>query len=182
MSVSYRLADVLQAREKSPARLSRELRLGTSPALSRRRWIVGLAFFGMAMGKIVSLYQMGILRHLPDLPGRLFNAEKVDASNYAYKRLQTPDGFLMVITYAITAALAAAGGRDRATSHPVLPVLMAAKAGYDVATTAKLSREEWQENRALCGYCTAAALASLVILKLSLPEAARAAERLAGRR
>jgi len=89
--------------------------------------MLGLSFVGLAMGQIVSLYRMGILRRLPDIPLWPFNATRVDAAPYAYKRLQTPDGVLMIGTYAVTAALVAVGGRDRAARSPALPLLLAAK-------------------------------------------------------
>lgn len=162
-----------------PTRLSRELRTGRSPDLSRRRWIVGLSLFGAAMGGVVSAYQMGMVRRLPDPPVGPFDASKVDASDYAYKRMDVPDGLLMLTTYAVTATLAGAGGERRAEEQPHLPLLTAGKAAYDVVTTARLAREEWAENGALCAYCQAASVASLAIAALALPEAARAAQHLA---
>lgn len=164
-----------------PSQLSRELREATSPDLTRRRWAVGLSLFGAAMGQLVGLYQTGILKRLPDPPVGPFDSEKVDASDYAYKRLQTPDGFLMLGTYAVTGALVAAGGKDRATEQPWLPIAAAAKVAYDVYTNLTLAREEWADNRALCVYCQSASLASIASLALVLPEAARAATHLLGR-
>lgn len=41
---------------------------------------------------------MGLVRRLPDLPVGPFDASKVDAADYAYKRLQVPDGVLMLLT------------------------------------------------------------------------------------
>jgi uncharacterized membrane protein len=162
-----------------PAQLSRELREETSPDLRRRRWVVGLSIFGSVAAQIVALYQTGIIKRLPDPPGP-FDSDKVDASDYAYKRLQTPDGFLMLGTYAVTGALAAAGGKDRATQQPWLPIAAAAKTLYDAATTVKLGREEWAENKALCAYCQAATLATFASAALTLPEALRAASHLLG--
>ena len=71
------------------------------------------------------------------------------------------------------------GGARRAEEAPHLPLLSAAKAAYDVVTTARLAREEWDENRALCAYCQAATALTLVSAALTLPEAARAVRRLA---
>ena len=132
------------------------------------------------MGGVVGLYQTGLLRRLPDLPVGPFDASRVDASDYAYKRLETPDGLLMVATYAATAILAGAGGRDRARERPWLPVALAAKTLYDSYVALKLAREEWAENEALCGYCQTATLASLASAALALPEAAGAVARLVG--
>lgn len=162
----------------TPAQLSRELRLGDDPHLNRRRWIVGLSFVGAGAGIIVGLYQMGILRRLPDLPFWPFNATEVDASDYAYKRMQTPDGLLMVASYALTAILAGAGGRKRPKDMPLVPIAMAAKTIYDAGLALKLGREEWQEKRLLCGYCQAATIASLVTVALAMPEALNAARNL----
>ncbi len=81
-------------------------------------------------------------------------------------------------TYAATAILAGAGGRNRASEHPVLPLALAAKTLYDPATALKLAREEWDENRAFCGCCQTATVASLASAVLALPEAAEAVEAL----
>ncbi len=157
----------------SPAQLSKELRSATSPDLRRRRWLVGLSLLGSTIGQVVTLYQFGIVRHLPDPPGRLFDSNRVNASTYAYKRLQMPDAVLMIGTYAVTAALAAAGPENRAERTPLLPVALAAKTLFDVATNLILAREEWQENQALCAYCQTASALSLASAVLAVPEAAR---------
>ncbi len=162
-----------------PAQLSHELREETSPDLARRRWAIGLSFAGVLIGKVVGAYQTGIIKRLPDiLPGRIWDAEKVDASDYAYKRMQMPDAPLMIVTYGMTAALAAAGGKDRARQNPALPIAAAAKAGLDLATCLKLAREEWQENKAFCSWCQMATLISAATLALSLPEAMKAARQI----
>ncbi len=163
-----------------PATLSRELREESGPDLKRRRWTIGLSFAGSAIGMVVGAYQTGLLKRLPEiLPGRVFDAEKVDASDYAYKRMQTPDGLLMAITYAVTAALAGAGGKDRARQNPALPIAASAKAGYDFAIALTLGREEWQDNKALCSWCQIATLISAASFALTVPEAVRAARQIA---
>lgn len=166
----------------SARQLSRELREAQTPDLSRRRWLIGLSLVGAAMGQIVSLYQTGIIRHLPDPPLPVFDSDKVDASEYAYKRFQTPDALMMVVNYGVTAWLAGAGGKDRADTLPLLPVAMALKVLGDAAFAVELGREEWQENKALCAYCQAATLVSLVSLALVVPETRRAIGTLLGRR
>lgn len=165
-----------------PTQLSRELREAQNPDLTRRRWLVGLSLLGVAMGQIVSLYQMGILKNLPDPPVGPFDSARVDASEYAYKRLQTPDALIMVVTYGLTAWLAGAGGKDRATATPLLPVVMGLKIVTDAATSLELGREEWNDNKALCVYCQVATVASLASLVIAYPETRRALGHLLGRR
>lgn len=165
----------------TPSQLSRELRLGETDDLTRRRAVVALSNVGALAGIIVSLYQTGVIRHLPDLPGKLWNADKVDASDYAYKRAQTPDALMMTVSYGVTAWLAGAGGKDRAAAHSWLPVALAVKVLNDAAFALKLGQEEWAENKALCWYCQSATLASLTSVPLVLPEAIRGLKRIFGR-
>ena len=157
-----------------PRQLSKELREGRTADLTRRRWVVGLSLVGTAMGSIVSLYQTGILRTLPYPSGSIFDSARVDASDYGYRRLQTPDALMMVVSYGLTAWLAGAGGKDRARTLPLLPVLMGLKVIGDLVTALELGREEWQENKALCAYCQVATLCSLASVALAFPEARRA--------
>lgn len=158
----------------NPTQLSHELREEQTPDLTRRRWMIGLSLLGVAAGQIVSMYQTGILKHLPDPPVDVFDSDKVDASDYAYKRLETPDAFMMIVNYGITAWLAAAGGKNRAASRPWLPIATAVKAIADTALDVQLAREEWQENKALCAYCQAATVISAATVALAVPEAIKA--------
>lgn len=156
-----------------PRQLSKELREGQSADLTRRRWVLGLSLVGTAMGAIVSLYQTGIIRTLPDPPGSIFDSARVDASDYGYRRLQTPDALMMVVSYGVTAWLAGAGGKDRAGALPWVPVAMGLKIVADVLTALELGREEWQENKALCAYCQVATICSLASAALAFPEVKR---------
>ena len=165
----------------SPTQLSRQLRTGDSPDLDRRRKVLGLSMVGVTAGVLVSLYQTGVIHHLPDPPVGPFDSDRVDASDYAYKRAQTPDGLAMLVTYGVTALLAGAGGEDRARTLPWLPLALAAKVASDVATNLKLAQEEWAENGAFCAYCQAANLASLASVPLVIPEARKALRHLLGR-
>lgn len=162
----------------TPRQLSRELRTGQSPDMQRRRWIVGLSMVGALAGQIVSLYQTGVLKTLPDPPLPIFQSARVDASNYAYKRMQTPDGLIMLVSYGLTALLAGAGGERRARTLPWLPLLMGAKIAFDVVTAFTLAGEEWAENKALCAYCQAATVASVASLAVAVPELLAAARQL----
>lgn len=54
----------------NPRQLSHELRNEISPDLKRRRWIFGLSMVGIAAGKRVSLYQMGMIACLAVAGGK----------------------------------------------------------------------------------------------------------------
>ena len=158
----------------NPTQLSRELREGQSPELTNRRWIIGLSLLGAAAGQIVTLYQTGIIKRLPDPPIPYVDSNKVNASDYAYKRLNTPDAVMMIVTYGLTAWLAAAGGKDRARKQPWLPIALGAKILADVGTNLQLASEEWAENKAFCAYCQTASALSIASAALAVPEVIKA--------
>lgn len=120
---------------------------------------------------VISPYELGILPHLhePPIPG--LDADRIDASDEAYERLDMPDGVLGLGSYAATLALAAAGGDDRHRTRPWLPMALAAKATLDAAQAARLTRDHWVRHRAFCSWCLGAAAATFVALPLALPEA-----------
>jgi DNA-binding MarR family transcriptional regulator len=83
-------------------KLSEELRTSESGNLRRRRAVVGLSMLGTASLGLVALYQMGIIKHLPEPRVKLLNAEKVDASPEAYEWLSTPDALPGIASFGTT--------------------------------------------------------------------------------
>ena len=155
----------------NPEELSRQLRQGSSRFLKHRRGTVGLSLAAIGSLGMVSLYQVGIIRRVPEPPLPFLDADGVDAAPEAYEVLDTPDAVLGIASYALTAALAAAGGEDRARERPWLPLALAGKVAFDVVQAGKLTLEQWTEHRAFCLWCLAAAGASFATAPLVLPEA-----------
>ncbi len=114
-----------------PEELSRQLREGDGSFLARRRGVVGLSLISVGSMALISLYQMGIIEHLPEPPLPHFDADKVDAAAEAYAKLSTPDAVIGLGNYAATLGLAAMGGQDRATERPWIPLALAAKVAFD---------------------------------------------------
>ena len=98
---------------------------------------------------MVSLYQTGIVRHLPDPPLPGFDSDRVDASGEAYETLKTPDATLGIASYGATLALIGMGTADRARSQPWIPLAAAAKLAYDSAGAAWLTAEQISKHRAV---------------------------------
>ena len=165
----------------TPEELSRYLRQGTGEHLGRRRGVVALSLLGAAaMGPIV-LYQMGLIKHLPEPPLPGLDADAVDAAAEAYAVLHTPDAVLGIVNYGLTMGLAAAAGEDRVTERPWLPLALAAKVGFDVAIAAKLTVEQWTKHRAFCSWCLLGAGVSFASAPLVVPEAREALRHLGGK-
>ena len=162
----------------TPDELSRELRQGYSPFLKRRRGIIGLCFFSCGVLGAVALYQIGILKKLPEPRGRSFDAEKVNGSREAYSMLATPDALLGLTSYAVTAALAGMGSEHRSRTHPWIPIAMGGKLLVDSAMAAKLTVDEATKFRAYSLWSVLAAAATWIALPLALPEAIAAIRQL----
>lgn len=162
------------------AKLSHELREGTGGELDRRRKLTKLGLVAAGSMGVILLYQMGIIDHLPEPPFPGLDADKVDAAPEAYQKLDMPDAALGLVSYATTLALATMGGKDRAYSHPWIPLALAAKVTVDAAQAGKLSIDQWTEHRAFCSWCLLAAGATFAALPLVLPEAKTALRQVRG--
>jgi hypothetical protein len=60
---------------------------------------VALSLIGMASMTAVTLYQMGLIRYVPDPPLRRFDSDRVNASDTAYQ-YGVPDGTLTLAGHA----------------------------------------------------------------------------------
>ncbi len=99
------------------------LRTGHNQDLDTRRKVIFLSALGLVDFSIISLYQTGVIKHLPDLPHPLFDSDKVNASEKAY-RFGAPDGPISATVYGLTMALASAGGGENASRKPIFDVLL----------------------------------------------------------
>jgi hypothetical protein len=150
--------------------LSQQLRLGSDEFLPQRRGIVGLALVAVGSMCLITLYQMGIIKHLPEPPLPMLDADKVDASAEAYSRFETPDGILGIGSYAMTMGLAAMGGPDRAQKQPWIPLLLAAKVAFDTFQAIRLFRDQLTKFHAFCSWCLLTAATTLATIPLVVPE------------
>ena len=155
----------------TPEELGRELRQGYTPFLKRRRGIIGLSLFSCGVLVAVALYQIGILKKLPEPRGRFFDTNKVNGSGQAYSLLATPDAFLGIASYAVTAALAAMGPENRSRAHPWMALAMGLKLFADSAMAGKLTLDECKKFRAFSLWSVLTAAATWTALPLALPEA-----------
>ena len=163
-----------------PEELSEQLREGEGPFLGRRRKVAGLALAAAGSMGVISLYQLGVIKHLPDPPLPGFDSDKVDASAEAYSLLSTPDGPIGLGSYAATLGLAAMGGADRANERPLLPLLLTAKVAFDALQAGKLTVDQVTKHKALCSYCLVAAGCTFAAVPLVVPEARAALRKIFG--
>jgi len=130
----------------SPEELSEVLRTGEGLYLWCRRALVVTSFVSVVCMMLVGIYQMGLIRHLPEPPLPYLNADKVDAAPEAYHRMRLPmpDAFLGLVSYALTVALVSLGGADRWERWPWLwvPLAMGLKVVIDAVQAGRLTWEQ----------------------------------------
>lgn len=170
-------------RTSSPAaeRVSDDLRRMTSGLLRRRRRVVGLTLLASGAMGAVTAYQTGLLRHLPEPPLWVFDADRVDASGEAYQLFKAPDATLGLLSYAATLVLAGMGSARRAEERPWIPLLLAAKVAADAAGGGYLTLEQVTKHRRLCFWCLTAAAASMATVPQVVAEARLSLRQLAQR-
>ena len=162
--------------------LSSDLRYSHHPFMKSRRAIFALYLGAGASLGTISLYQMGVLKHLPEPKLPKFNAERVNSSPEAYAILSAPDGVLGFASYAATMALVAMGASDRVERNPALPLVMAVKIGVDALNATRLAVDEWKNHRSFCSWCLLAVAATFAAVPLAIPESNEALKRLKKRR
>lgn len=151
--------------------VSDDLRRGAGELLDRRRRLAGLSLGSIAAFLGVAAYQTGVVRHLPEPPIGLLDADAVDASGEAYQQLKTPDAALGIASSAVTLVLIGMGDARRARERPWVPLAMAAKIGFDALGGLYLTAEQASKHRKFCGWCLAATAAYLAMVPHAVPEA-----------
>jgi hypothetical protein len=126
------------------------------------RRIALLSCIGLADFIPISLYQLGVIRHLPDPPGRIFDSDGINASKDA-QIAGIPDGVVSLLMYSVATALAGAALANvlkpktaRVLIGGVL-VGQAAGAGYYLYNMATVQRK-------VCPYCVGGALVNFLTL------------------
>lgn len=148
-----------------------ELLHGDDPSLRRRRRIGILAAVGAVDFAVISLYQLGAVRHLPDLPWSIFDSDRVNASRKAYV-FGVPDGTLGLSLYALTLVLAGAGGSRKSGRSPSFDLLLGGAVAVGVISAAQYLYDMIRPQKRACPYCLVGAAAHFAMVPLALPLAA----------
>ncbi len=119
----------------------------------------------------VVLLQLGIVKRLPDPPGRIFNSKRIVTSKSAY-RFGIPDGVLGIGSYSITLVLLITATPYR----PLLRGILRAKLLLDGTVAARKTRKQMKEFGRVCSWCLGAAIATAGVVYFA--RKAREAERL----
>lgn len=163
----------ISRKQSETQNLRRELQEEQTEDLRLRRAIIRLSLLGMGAMAAVTLFQTGVISHLPDPPLEDFDSDKVNSSDTAYA-LGVPDGALSLASLAANIPLAAFGGADRAITQPLIPLAAAAKSTVEAAVAGWYFYQMAAVEKKWCGYCIVGAAANWGIAAMSLIEAKKA--------
>jgi uncharacterized membrane protein len=165
-----------------PHELRHDLRDTNAAGILLRRALIGTSLIGIASMGIVTLFQSGALKHLPDPPLKGFDSDKVNSSDTAFG-WGMPDAPLSIVSHAVNIALATIGKADRPETQPWVPLLAAAAAAPSAAVSAKYVFYQMPvEEKGWCPYCIIDGLTHMAALGFTLWEAGRVVRRMNGQR
>jgi uncharacterized membrane protein len=144
-------------------RIASHLRNSVDQRSVLRRKITQLSAMGMLDFAIISLYQTGVLKRLPDFPGKLFDSNKVNASRKAYA-MGLPDGTTGASLFAITMVLANLGGARALGRAPIWDKLTLAAVGTGAIAGAEYLFDMLVKQKRICLYCVSGAVLSAAML------------------
>lgn len=149
----------MTAKTLSPVK---KIRKRTSDAAENRREIGLLSAIGLLDFVPISLYQLGVIRHLPDLPGKLFDSDAVNASKNAQIG-GLPDGPVSLLMYAANLVLVS-GALKKKKKRNVFDYLVAGNALGQAAGGAYYLYTMATKEKKVCPYCVAGALINFATL------------------
>lgn len=139
-----------------------KIRKNNSEAAEYRRQIAALSALGLVDFSLISLFQLGFIKNMPDLPGEVFDTEKVNSSKDAVL-LGMPDGVISLGAYTATILLATAATRFKKQSR-VLDVAMGGIVLGQVAGAAQYLYKMAFVQKKVCIYCVAGAAINFAAL------------------
>ncbi|WP_224996152.1 vitamin K epoxide reductase family protein [Cesiribacter sp. SM1] len=139
-----------------------KVRQQAGSASENRRNIGILSAVGLLDFVPISLYQLGVIRHMPDLPGRIFDSDYVNASKEA-QIAGLPDGPVSLLMYAANVLLVA-GAIKKKKKRNLFDYLIAGNAIGQAAGGAYYLYNMATVQKKVCIYCVTGALINFATL------------------
>ncbi|MGK7389267.1 MAG: vitamin K epoxide reductase family protein [Candidatus Cyclobacteriaceae bacterium M2_1C_046] len=158
-------------------KIKEELRKENNPNLKIKKKLAILASIGLLDFIIISLYQLGVIRKLPDVPIKGIDSNYVNASAEAYK-MGVPDGPVSATVYALILVLIGVKGTKKSGREPIWDILLGGAIAANAAGALDYLRVMIFKQKKICLYCVAGAIINLMMLKLFGGKAIKASKKM----
>lgn len=155
------------------AAIRQELLTSNTDDLNRRRRVLALSALGIVDFALISLYQSGAINRLPELPIKIFDSNKVNASPDAY-RMGAPDGTISTLLYAANMVLATWGGTTASGRKPAHDVALGSVVAGNAAGAVYYLYDMIFKQKKVCPYCIVGAVINLASAAIIAPTLAKA--------
>lgn len=159
------------------AAIRQELLTSDSEHLNRRRKVIALSALGLVDFSLISLYQTGIIKRLPEIPFKVFDSNKVNAAPDAYK-MGAPDGTVSAVVYASTMVLASAAGTEASGRKPIADVLLGGAVAGNAAGAAFYLYNMIFHQKKICLYCLTGAAINFASAAIIAPTVIKSLKKL----
>lgn len=149
--------------------LARTRLVEPSESRKRKRLISFLSALGVVDFSIISLYQLGIIKKLPDLPFKIFDSNKVNASKEA-RIFGVPDGPISLVGYVATIVFAAGGEGASPRKVKFSNYALAATVLASAAGAAYYLNDMVRNQKKACIYCLIGAAINFAMVPLVYKE------------
>lgn len=140
----------------------KKIRRESNAITENRRSMALLNVAGLIDFVPISLYQLGIIRHLPDIPAKLFDSDYVNASEDA-QVAGIPDGPVSLMMYAANLVLIA-GAAKKKEKRNIVDYLIAGNTVGQAAGGAYYLYDMIFKQKKICPYCVTGALINFAAL------------------
>ncbi|MEX0647494.1 MAG: vitamin K epoxide reductase family protein [Balneolaceae bacterium] len=148
----------MSKQELSPVK---KVRRQSGEVTENRRNIALLSALGLIDFIPISLYQLGVIRHLPDLPAELFDSDFVNASKDA-QVAGMPDGSVSLLMYAANLVLIT--GAIKKKNLNWVDYIIAGNVAGQAAGGAYYLYNMATKQKKICLYCLAGAAVNFISL------------------
>lgn len=156
------------------------LRNDSSKDAKERRKLIALSALGLVDFSIISLYQTGVIRHLPDIPLPIFDSNKVNAAKDAYQ-FGVPDGPVSAVVYGLTMVMASASGTDKANRSPLFDVALGATVAGNAGGALYYLYDMVFKQKKICLYCVTGAAINIASAVIVAPLVKKSLKKLFGK-
>jgi uncharacterized membrane protein len=137
--------------------------------MERRRKIVCYSLAGLFNASIMTLHQIGIIKNMPDIPLKKFDANSITWTKKAFE-FGLPDAPAASALYSIIMMLATYGGKEGLRRFPLLNKLLLGSIVINAGMALQYLSNMFFKQKKICIYCITASTINTLMVPIAFKE------------